>query len=329
MSLERKSARREQLTNEEREQLKNLYSFCNKLNEQVNQMCHDIQNGNSTFEKNASTLSKTTTDLKSVGEGFDDTEQAMIDLPTLIYDGPFSDHLTQKSPKLLENEKEITSEHALQIAQTICLEEKDNFILSNEENGDIESYVFKGNNCTVAITKKGGKPHYMLSSEFSGEVKTQHDEAIRIAKKFLSSIGYENMKDCYYFIEDGICTINFAATENDIILYPDLIKVSVCLEKGKVVSFDATGYISNHTHRTNLKPTISLDNVKEKLNKNLKIIDAKKCIIPTEWNTEQLCYEIHCKTEENQELLVYIDSQTGEEDNILILLYSDNGVLTK
>ena len=66
-----------------------------------------------------------------------------------------------------------------------------------------------------------------------------------------------------------------------------------------------------------------------RINNNLKITDTQLCIIPTEWKTEQLCYELHCKTDSEQELLVYIDCVTGEEDNILILLYSDGGVLTK
>ena len=329
MSLERKSARGEELTDKEREQLKELYSFCNKLNEQVNQMCHDMQNGNFTFENSTSTLSGTTLDLKTIKEGFDDTEQAMIDLPTLIYDGPFSDHLTQSNPKFIINVGTVTEKEALEIAKSICPDEKDNFILSHEEDGDIPCYVFKGKKCVVAITKNGGKPYYMLSSEFSGEINIEHTDAVRIAEKFLKTIGYNDMKESYYFIEDGLCTINFAATENDIVLYPDLIKVSVCLEKGKVISFDATGYISNHAQRQNLNSTISLDSAKEKLNNNLEVIDTQMCVIPTEWNTEQLCYEIHCKTDENQELLVYIDCLTGEEDNILILLYSDNGILTK
>ncbi len=329
MSLERKSTRGEPLTDKEREQLKNLYSFCNNLNEQVNQMCHDMQNGNFAFEKNTSTLLNANNDLKSIGESFDDTEQTMTDLPTLIYDGPFSDHLTQTNPKFIENEKEITQDDALKIAISVCPAEKDNFSLSHEEDGNIPCYVFKGKNCSVAITKKGGKPCYMLSSEFSGEVKIKHEEAIRIAKRFLNQIGYSDMKESYYFTEDGICTINFAATKNDTVLYPDLIKVSVCLEKGKVVSFDATGYISNHTERKDINPSISEMNAIDKINHTLKVIDTQKCVIPTEWETEQICYEIHCKTEDNRELLVYIDGNTGEEDNILILLYSDNGVLTK
>lgn len=329
MALERKSASGEQLTDKEREQLKELYSFCGKLNEQVNQMCHDMQNGNFSFEEIDSTLMKDNADLKTSSQGFNDTEQAMTDLPTLIYDGPFSDHLTQTNPKYLDGLNETSKEKALEIAKTIYPAEKDQFSFSHEEDGDIPCYVFRGENITLAITKKGGKPCYMLSSEFSGEAKIEYNEAVRLAKNFLNKIGYENMKESYYFTDDGICTVNFASVKDNIILYPDLIKVGVCLETGKIMSFDATGYISNHTDRSNLNVLISQTEAEEKINSHLKIIDTQLCVIPTEWATEQLCYEIHCLTDNNQELLVYIDSASGEEDNILILLYSDGGVLTK
>ncbi len=329
MSLERKSAKGEKLTEKERTQLKELYSFCNDLNKQINQMCHDMQNGNFSFEEINSTIMNNNSDLKFASQGFEDTEQTMTDIPTLIYDGPFSDHLTQREPKYLNNLQKITKEKALEIAKDICISEKDNLVFSHEEDGDIPCYVFKGKSSTVAITKQGGKPCYMLNSEFSGETKIKYSEAVRNAKNYLNKIGYKNMKESYYFTDDGICTINFASVQDGIILYPDLIKVSVCLEKGDVLSFDATGYISNHVERDNLNVSLSKSQAENKLNNQLKVIDSQLCVIPTEWSTEQLCYEIHCKTDEGQDLLVYIDSLTGEEDNILILLYSDGGVLTK
>lgn len=329
MSLERKSASGEKLTDDDRKQLKNLYSLCNKLNEQINQMCHDMHNGNFSFEEINSTIMSNNDDIKLASQGFDDTEQALTDLPTLIYDGPFSDHITQGEPKLLKNLKYISQEEALKIAKEICIAEKDNLLFSHEENGDIPCYVFKGKSYTIAITKQGGKPCYMLSSEFSGETKIKYSEAIRNAEIFLKKIGYENMKESYYFTDDGICTINFAAVKNGIIMYPDLIKISVCLEKGNVLSFDASGYISNHFERENTNIILSKEDAEQVLNNQLKIIDTQLCVIPTEWKTEQTCYEIHCKTDEGQDLLVYIDTKTGEENNILILLYSDGGVLTK
>jgi germination protein YpeB len=329
MSLERKSALGEKLTDKEREQLKNLYSFCNDLNAQINQMCRDMQNGNFSFEEINSTIMNNNSELKIASQGFEDTEQTMTDLPTLIYDGPFSDHLTQSEPKYLKNLEKISKEKALEFAKNICISEKDNLIFSHEDDGDIPCYVFKGKNCTIAITKQGGKPCYMLSSEFSGETKIKYSEAIRNAESFLKKIGYKNMKESYYYTDDGICTINFAATKNGVVMYPDLIKVSVCLEKGNVLSFDASGYISNHIERDSLNVSLSKEQAENILNNHLEIIDTQLCVIPTEWATEQLCYEIHCKTDNGQDLLIYIDCSTGEEDNILILLYSDGGVLTK
>ncbi len=326
MSLERKSASGERLSSKEREQLKELYTFCNTLNEQVNQMCHDMQNGIFSFETLSSTLMSENNDVRTAIQGFSDAEQSMTDLPTLIYDGPFSDHLMQTEPKYLKGLKEIGQEKAQEIASKIC-EEK--LMFSHEENGTVPCYVFKSENCTVAITKAGGKPFYMLSSEFSGEMKIEYEEAVKKAKEYLEKIGYKNMRESYYFTDDGICTVNFASTMGDIILYPDLIKVSVCLETGKILSFDARGYISNHTNRNELISSISKSDAISKLNDELTVIDTQMCLIPTEWSTENLCYEIHCQTDNGQELLVYIDCVSGEEDNILILLYSDGGVLTK
>jgi germination protein YpeB len=112
-------------------------------------------------------------------------------------------------------------------------------------------------------------------------------------------------------------------------MYPDLIKISVCLETGNILSFDASGYISNHTERNLTARKLTIKEAEDKLNKHLDIIDSQVCVIPTEWKTEQVSYEFHCKTESRQEILVYIDCNSGEENNILILLYSDNGVLTK
>ena len=68
-------------------------------------------------------------------------------------------------------------------------------------------------------------------------------------KKYLENIGYTSMRESYYSVYDGVCTINFAYTENGIIHYSDLIKVSVSLETGKVVALDASGHLMNHTER--------------------------------------------------------------------------------
>lgn len=327
MSLQRKTACGEELTASERNQLRQLYDYCNSLNEQVQKMCYDLENGNFSFESTNSTLLKRDDNISTISGSFDDVEQSISDLPSLIYDGPFSDHIEQGEAKYIKGLEEITKDKGLEIAKTVCSDADLEY--SSDENGNIPCYLYQSENCTVAITKLGGKPLYMLSSEYVGETSYKYEDALKNALSYLKKIGYNELKESYYFIDDGVCTINFSAVQDDIVLYPDLIKVSVSLENGKVLSFDATGYISNHTERKNPENKISLVGAKENVNDELTIIDSRVCVIPTEWKTEQYCYEFHCKTKNDQELLVYIDSVTGQEDNILILLYSDNGVLTK
>lgn len=329
MSLQRKSATGQELTNTEREQLKELKNYCISLNDQVSEMCFNLQNGNFSFEDYNSTLPQANSELDTLSKSLDDAEQAMTDLPSLIYDGPFSDHIDQGEPRYLMGLDEISENQALEIAKTVCIAEADGLEYAYDENGDIPSYVFQSENCTVAITKKGGKPLYMISSDFAGEIQLEYKEAVENARKYLSKIGYDNMRESYYYAEDGICTVNFAAIQGDVTLYPDLIKVSVNLSNGEITSFDATGYVYNHQTRENLNSTISRAQAEATLNGTLEIIDTQLCVIPTDWQTEKYCYEIHCKTDEEQELLVYVDCATGEEANILILLYSDGGVLTK
>lgn len=327
MSLQRKTANGEELTDNERKQLRQLYDYCNSLNEQVQKMCYDLENGNFSFESTNSTLLKRDDNISTISGSFDDVEQSISDLPSLIYDGPFSDHIEQGEAKYIKGLEEITKDKGLEIAKTVCSDTDLKY--SSDEDGNIPCYLYQSENCTVAVTKIGGKPLYMLSSEYVGETSYKYEDALKNALSYLKKIGFTELKESYYFIDDGVCTINFSAMQDDIILYPDLIKVSVSLENGKILSFDATGYVSNHTEREIPEYKISLVNAKENVNKELTIIDSRVCVIPTEWKTEQYCYEFHCKTTNGQELLVYIDSVTGQEDNILILLYSDNGVLTK
>ena len=305
MALERKSASGQSLTDKEREQLLSLYNLCNSLSEDINRISHEIQNGTYSFEEIKSTLSKSkNSDVKSFAENIDDTEQTLTDIPTLIYDGPFSEHLSQSEPKLLSGLGNISQEEALETAKKICHKEKDVLRFSHNEDGDLPCYVFQGDNSTIAVTKQGGKPCYMINSQFVGEIQLKYDDVVNKATEYLDSLGYSDMKASYYFIEDGICTINFAAAQNDIVMYPDLIKVGISLENGEILSFDATGYISNHTRRNNVTAKISMEEAEKVVNNQLEIIDSQICVIPTEWKTEQLCYEIHCKDKDNREFLI-------------------------
>ena len=137
------------------------------------------------------------------------------------------------------------------------------------------------------------------------------------------------MKESYYVINNNICTINYAYVQDGAVCYPDLIKVSVALDNGSVVLFDACGYLMNHTARTLPPAQLSAEQAAEKLSPALTPRgDAKTAVIPTSGGNEACCYEFKCTGTDGETVLVYIDTQTGLERQVLILLQSDGGVLT-
>ena len=146
----------------------------------------------------------------------------------------------------------------------------------------------------------------------------------------LKKIGYKNMKATYHSENDGICTINFAFEENGVRCYPDLIKVSVSLSDGKIISVDARNYLLSHRSRNLKNENFSVfAEAEKKVSPLLHVKDSRLAVIPTPSEDEKLCAEFHCSDDNGQEVLVYINAETLNEEEILLLMYSDNGVLTK
>ncbi len=331
MTLNEKSAAGEKISSEETENLKKLSEYAEKLSGEVNYLISEEQSGGLQFEYVKSTLAKAEGDEKLyLGEELDDAKQTMTDYPTLVYDGPFSDNIDTKKSALIENLPEISKEEAQKKAAEFLNASETELYFLSECNGNIDCYSFYNADLTISITKKGGIVTYMIYSRFADESTLTYEEAIKAATLFLNQRGYKNVKESYYAVADGIMTINFAFYENGITYYTDLIKVSVALDNGEITAFDSTGYIMNHTKRDETGDyKYTLESGRKLLNSSLKVKSSKKVFIPTDFGTEIFAYEYHCVAADNQEILVYIDPKTGTEADILILLYTDNGVLTK
>ena len=150
---------------------------------------------------------------------------------------------------------------------------------------------------------------------------------IKNGREFLNRIGFENMKESYFLIQENIITINYLYVQDDILVYPDLIKVKVALDNGEILGVETNGYLNSHFVRQDIVPTISKEVAKASLNTRLDIQSEGLAIIPTNWKTEILCYEFKGKID-NREFLVYINANNGKEEDILIITNTPNGTLT-
>ncbi len=328
-ALSKKVEQGETISDEEREQLFALLRFSETLTKDISDMRQQLFDGYLDFESAESTLEQKDEQIASLSQNMEDAEQSLTEYPSLLYDGPFSDHINQRDAALLQDKAEITKEEALKkAAEILGLAESDVTFLS-EENDTTAAYCFSGGDRTVAVTKKGGYLLYLLSGQFVGESKLEYADARKYASEFLNNNGFFDMQESYYTVSDGICTINYAYRDGEYICYPDLIKISVSLEDGKILSADCRGYVMNHKARSPVTPALTAVEAQKKVSPLLTVTDTRLAVIPTESMGERTAYEFHCKNKEGAEFLVYINTVTGYEDDILLLLYSDDGVLTK
>ena len=192
------------------------------------------------------------------------------------------------------------------------------------------AYVITKGQQTVNVTKSGG---YVSSILFGGKISTKavdEKEAIKQAAAYLKKLGYPDMRSTYYATDSNICTVNFAYCRDGILYYTDLIKVGVSLRDGSVGSLEARGYITNH-HRRNVPTfTVSEKAATAKISPYLEVRSTKKCLIPKEDGREVACIEVLAHSADTgEDALVYLNAATGAEEDILLLLYSDHGTLTK
>ena len=334
-SLSRKNIYNESLSDEDLKNLKDLHKYSIELENTLNQLSDDINSGRIKWDEltNKGTTAFAQQVSTSSMDGFSNLEENFHQYSGLIYDGAFSEHLTNGEKKGLTGD-DIDEDIAKQKA--IDFIGKDNVqnieSLGFSENATIPEYNFSvktnsENSISISISKKGGHIVYMNSNrDVNSEIISQEEANIK-GKEFLNNHGFMNMKETYYLKQDGIVTINYAYVQNDVVVYSDLIKVKVALDNGEVLGIETTGYLNNHTQRDTSNVKISKESAKKTLNKNLQIASEGLAIIPTEFQTEILCYEFKGKVDD-KEFLVYINAENGREEDILIITNTPNGTLT-
>lgn len=326
--IAQKAASGEQISDEEHKNLSVLLNYAHQLNDSISAMVSICNNGGRITASNVK--NKNNISISSLSNDMTTAEESFKDYPTLLYDGPFADAVLNREPEMLKNAEEYSKEEARDAAAHAmgCAVDQVNF--DSEEDGMIPCYVFSYGQKTIGITKSGGYVAYMLYGGKISQSTVSEKNAVNIAKKYLEKLDFPNMTETYYMSSNNICVINFAYQYNNVVYYSDLIKVGVSMNDGKVVSFESEGFLTNHRERAAFQSAKSAEELQGNISHYLNVLGVKQCVIPKENGTEAMCYEYHCEsTETNEEVLIYVNSNTGAEENILLLLYSDGGTLTK
>ncbi|EDS78206.1 germination protein YpeB [Clostridium massiliodielmoense] len=336
-TLSRSSFENGKLTDKDYEKIESLKDQADYLLIQLSQVQKDISEGKLKWgeirKKANSKLGKSSENLAS--DKFKAIQNQVLQYPTLINDGPFSENTLQIRPKVID-EKEIKEEDAKNIIKKIFGENKIKSIVRKDDpKSKIPSYRFginlneraDGNEIVCEISKNGGHIVYLIDSRKVDKSSIDVKKAKEIGNVFLEKFGYKNMKPTYTQKSDNTITISYVYNKNDINIYPDQIKLKIALDTGEIIGIESDKYLTSHVENRQIpKSKISEQVAKDKIGKNLKIDSVKLAIIPTEANKEILCYEFSGKYKDD-EFIVYINAETGYEQRILQIIKTSNGEL--
>lgn len=261
---------------------------------------------------------------------------SMDQMPTFIYDGPFSDHVSETPPALtgpLLGREEAEE----RLAAVLPDAAKYRVVDVAESGGNLPAYTFRlapqegrgdAYTATASLTQQGGHLLEFLSHRPVGEPTLSLEQARAIGQEYLARVGYAGMVPTFAQIQDGVAFIAYAHRQGDVIVYPDQAKVKVALDSGEVLGLDARQYLTHRRRRILPRPRLTPEEARSRLNPALAVSRVQLALIPDLAGTgELLTYEFQGKIGEDI-YLVYINAETGAEEQILQLIVTDGGTFT-
>jgi germination protein YpeB len=266
------------------------------------------------------------------GTQFETMEAEFPEVPSLIYDGPFSESLLSAKPLYLQGMEQIDETAALEAAARFLNVEREDVRLLGQVGGKIPCYscvaYLSGGEYTVYVTEQGGQVLSALCARASGGAKLSQEDCLQVAREFLKAQGLDDMAESYHIEQDGVLLVNFAYEQDGVLCYPDLIKVGIAMDSGAIVRYDAQGYLSCHTDRALDTPQVTRQEAQESLSSDLEVEGYNLALIPTAGGQERLCHEFIGQSQSGQRYIVYVNALTGDQEKILILLEDEQGTLT-
>lgn len=267
----------------------------------------------------------------SFRDGFERLELQLVEFPTLIYDGPFSDHIQQREPKGLTG-PDIDADDARRIAADFLPYELDPDDLHDrgEVDGPIDAFkvraVRREGLIDLDISRKGGHVVWMLDNRTVGETNLSVEDAVARAADFLAERGMSRMQPTWSSVVANRAIVPFAFVQDDIVVYPDLVKVTVALDNGEIIGYEALGYLMSHHPRDLPEPALTETEARQRVSDLLSTGEGRLALIPLETLEEVLTWEFPAELD-GDPYIVYVNAVTGDEEQILKLLTTEEGTL--
>ncbi len=165
------------------------------------------------------------------------------------------------------------------------------------------------------ITEKGGYPVWVIDSRDIKAQKIDLNQASINGLKFLERNKFSNMELTESSQYDTIGVFTYVTKQEGVRIYPESVTMKIALDDGSIVGFSSKNYLAAYTKRTIPKPKVSVEEARNSINSNLKIMEERQAIILNKLNQEVLCFEF-VGTRGNDTYQIFVNADTGVEEQI-------------
>ena len=316
MTLAKQVSGGSMLSGTDEKQIEGLLTACQGLNRHLTDM------GKTLFSESAADGGENT-------DAWPDAQMlngSTLAYPSLIYDGPFSDGKADAVPKGLTGER-MTREQARRAAARYAGVTPEQVRDAADSGGRFEAFGFaadtKDGSVSVQVTGQGGHLLWMMPEAAEFEKKIDRQACLAAAQRYLKDMGFGEMERCFVQEYDGMIVANFASVQEDVLLYPDQVKLQISMASGHVVGAECSQYLTNHHQRQKLAAGISRDEAQLTLSDRLEVKAARLCMIPTD-GAEKLCWEFRGMFL-GETYYAYVDADSGEAVEILRIAKTQTG----
>lgn len=176
---------------------------------------------------------------------------------------------------------------------------------------------------TAAVTDAGG---WLCTLDRFREVNDRQiglEEALEYGLTALSKWGYSDLEPVSWSVAGNLLTAVYVHRENGVLIYGESVTASVALDNGEVLAMDATEYLLSRRGDRKMSPEKTREQAQSVLREDLTVENADLVCLCGGDGAEKLCWQFQVKDDSETKVLVFVNALTGTEEEIRILLESE------
>jgi len=235
-----------------------------------------------------------------------DYEKGISELKGLEYEGKYGKTQREEAGELNETEmKELAAEFAGVEPGALKLE--------YEYEGTSGRQCYSVDELLICVSPSGVET--MGQSRLVSESRMELEEAERRAKKFLADRGYDDLELSSIRENGAVALMRFSKTADGAVCIDKNIDIGIAMDDGSVYSFNAESYGGE---AESAEWTMGEKQAARALPDTLHLEESRKVIKESAGGNDLACYEFTCSDEEGKSVVIYVDAESGLQQEIKV-----------